>query len=84
MYKLIKQGSIFLAVTLVFSSILGLVWSLVPIFGKTLPHHLEAGAGISFRMAALLVSVLLGLMMVMAMALIGLVQTAEAGQDGIG
>ena len=44
------------------SFILGLVWSLLPVAGDTLPHHFEAWSGISFAWSALLVSSLLGLL----------------------
>jgi hypothetical protein len=81
MHKLVKQGSVVLASALVFMSMLGLVWSIIPILGNTLPHHLEAGAGIPFQLAAFLVSIALGLLVVAAMALFGLVQTAEVGPD---
>jgi ABC-type Mn2+/Zn2+ transport system permease subunit len=66
---------------MVVASILGLIWSIIPILGSTLPHHLEEGAGIPFRWAALLVSVLLGLMIVFAFALIGLVQSVESNSN---
>ena len=35
---------------------LGVVWSVAPLGGETLPHIIEARAGLSFRLAALLVS----------------------------
>ncbi|MDZ8118808.1 hypothetical protein [Pontiella agarivorans] len=42
----------------------GLIWSMVPMFGKTLPHHLAEYAGVSFKWSALLISSLLGVVYV--------------------
>ncbi|QBG48843.1 hypothetical protein EGM51_16090 [Verrucomicrobia bacterium S94] len=42
----------------------GIIWSVVPIFGNTLPHHLAEWSGVSFKWSALLVSALLGVVCV--------------------
>lgn len=47
----------------------GLLWSLVPVGGHTLPHWIEARAGMSFRLSALLASSVLALMCVSSIAL---------------
>ncbi|MDF7798885.1 hypothetical protein P4C99_05395 [Pontiellaceae bacterium B1224] len=82
MHKLIKQGNVLLALLFIFMFILGFIWSIVPIFGNTLPQHLEVSAGIPFHWAALLISFSLGVLIVAAMALIGLVQTSETTPNG--
>ena len=49
--------------------ICGLLWSLVPLGGITLPHWLGTMIGLSFIRSALLVSILLGIMCVGSMVL---------------
>jgi hypothetical protein len=40
----------------------GIAWSLFPLFGTTLPHHIEKLSGSPFKWSALLVSAVLGIL----------------------
>lgn len=52
----------------------GLLWSLVPVGGHTLPHWIEATAGMSFHLAAGVVSIALSFTCVSAIALFYVLQ----------
>ncbi|MDF7822854.1 hypothetical protein P4B35_02415 [Pontiellaceae bacterium B12227] len=60
--------------------VLGLIWSIFPMVGNTLPHHLAARTGVSFGWSALLISSLLGLSLVGSIVLFAFIQTLE--RDG--
>lgn len=64
----IKMGLQFAALAMLILFIVGFVWSVVPIGGGTLPHWVEVLSGFSFSVAALLVSVLLGVVVVISMS----------------
>lgn len=70
-----------LAAGLLLAFAAGLLWSLIPMVGKTLPNHVEEVLGISFAWSALLVSFLLGLICVSAFVLTALIQTLEYEQQ---
>jgi hypothetical protein len=55
-----------------------LIWSLVPFGGDTLPHILERFLAISFRTAALLVSLICGMLAVGSMSLTLLAPVPES------
>lgn len=57
--KLVLNGMATVALLL---SLLGLVWSMVPLWGETLPHRVEQSTGLSFHWSALLVSSVVGIM----------------------
>ncbi len=58
--------------------ITGLVWTLVPIGGSTLPHVVEGLTGVAFGWAALLISSLLAIAAVGCIAVSALLQVIAA------
>lgn len=64
-----KQRAFILVIggTILSTAALGVVWSVVPISGATLPHLIEARSGLSFRLAALFVSLVSALLGVLGM-----------------
>lgn len=49
------------------SALMSVLWSVVPIGGETLPHMIDAHSELSFRVSALLVSLVAGVLGVIAM-----------------
>lgn len=59
----------------------GLIWSLVPFGGNTLPHRVEHLLDLSFNGAALVVSFLIGMLGVGALGVATLFQAFEIHTD---
>ncbi len=49
------------------AALAGVLWSIAPIGGETLPHRVAATAGVSFRLAALFVSLVSAVLGVVAL-----------------
>ena len=49
------------------TAIFSMLWAVFPLFGSTLPHLIEEGAGVSFKLSALVVSLVTGVLGVIAM-----------------
>ncbi|MDF7800043.1 hypothetical protein P4C99_11260 [Pontiellaceae bacterium B1224] len=78
MKKLFIQTSVYSITSISMALFMGgMVWSLVPIGGATMPHWLESISGISFNGAALLISLLLGIACVTSFALPYIFQPLE-------
>lgn len=63
----LKLGMQISAFAMLITFISGLVWSVYPLGGATLPRWVEAQTDISFTISALLISVLLGIVIVLSM-----------------
>ena len=79
--KIILSMMTALALATLGSFLAGLLWSVVPMAGNTLPHHLADWAGVPFYGSALLVSGILGLLCVAAIVFFALLQPLERGAE---
>ncbi|VGO12898.1 hypothetical protein PDESU_01452 [Pontiella desulfatans] len=79
----ILEGGLRISGTLVFLAFLaGVLWSVVPFGGNTLPHWIEAALGVSFNWSALLASSVLGMMGVGAIGLFAAIQLLDGEKHG--
>jgi len=69
-YSLLAAGTLTLSLF-----IGGLVWSLLPVGGSTLPHWVASSIGSSFKGSALLTSVVLGILFVCSISLFSSVES---------
>lgn len=79
--KLYFGMTITMAITLLSAFLVGLIWSVVPMAGTTLPHHVEVWSHTSFSISALLVSFLLAMLCVSALVLFAAAQLSHSSPE---